>query len=797
MMDWLLKILFMKDLTGAGGSIQWPPHFPRIETPLEKLLFLALAALAIVAIRFVYQREPDYVTKKRKRTLVVLRSCGALLLLFVASGAFLEVLRREDTKRTVIMLFDASASMSIADRRTSEPDLAAVAKILGKNDKLSPQEVEAVNKTARADLVKQAFAARADLIKQMQEQFKIEAYTFGQHAQLSAIDLADAHANDGALSTLPAPTELATQVGGALRDAARRLKGRKADGVVIVTDGGSNRGEDPMACAQELGSPIFPIGVGVTSSKDYAIPFIFAEDVVFKGDSFPLSIRIKQRGYDNQTVTVTVRRDDEIVKEENVEIGAESEVMHVIDITPDKEGVFTYSAEIEPRPEEASVDNNKKAKAGIRVIDKKIRVLLVDESPRWETRYLKSVLDADPRRIEPTYIIHQADERLPGSDPRFRKSFPTTAAELRNYDVIMLGNIASNFIPEQKLLQDFVQKDGGGLLIMAGRNNMPDSYRGMPLENLLPVEIDPQSPVTKLDEATRSIKNAFRPVLTDDGKRSPALTFDPDLSENQALWGRVEPMFWHYPAKHLKPGARALLAHPNAQVDDLGAPIIAQQHFGKGQVLYFGTDETWRWRFHPGAQYHRRMWGQVISSLSMAHLMGKTNRIQLDTDKKEYAVGEKVQIYARVLDKDYNPIVAETVTAIAERGELNKEPVTLTAKGGVFQGEFNPSAEGGYRLVIQGDEDETEALITVASPKIEFEDTGMRQDLLEQIAAVSGGAFLPLQAIDDLPKKLLEQKQTIAPKREERTLWNAPGVMVLFALLLGCEWFLRKRSDLL
>ena len=34
-------------------------------------------------------------------------------------------------------------------------------------------------------------------------------------------------------------------------------------------------------------------------------------------------------------------------------------------------------------------------------------------------------------------------------------------------------------------------------------------------------------------------------------------------------------------------------------------------------------------------------------------------------------------------------------------------------------------------------------------------------------------------------------------RRDQVTLWNAPGVLVLFAVLLGLEWWYRRRWDML
>jgi hypothetical protein len=804
-MKWLLWPLFLDDVAGGDVRVHWPLRLPNLESNLGRLLWLAAAVACVAGVVYAYRREPDYVSAKRRRTLTVLRSLGALVLLFVTTGAFLETSTVGSSQGTLAFMFDVSKSMSIVDRRVREEEIIAAARILGLSPEgLSTADKEEIDGTSRADMVKRAVANKElSPFRRIGRKYKVEAFTFGQSPQVTPLDLLPYDAEDGALAGLPPPEEPATQLGGPLREAVRRLKGQYVVGVVPFTDGSWNRGEDPFIAAQDLGAPVYPIGVGLPQTRDVEIPFIFAENVVFKGDTFPMYVRIKQRGYSGQKAQLLVKCDDVVVREDVVTFGDMAEWTHTVEITPEREGTFTYSAEIQPFEDEMSVENNSRTKPGVRVIDKRIQVLVVENSPRWEFRFLKSVLEADDKRLKPTFVMHQADEdlvRQRGSG--YRPDFPATPEDLRRYNLIVLGNVMSGLFTRNELedLEQYVRKDGGALLVIAGRNHTPDSYEDTPLVGLLPVEFQPQPQFRTEDESLRSTATGYTAVLTPEGKRSTVLRFAADPGENEALWQRTAEMFWYYPAERLKPGATALLVHPTASGREGPVPLIAHHRYGKGQVMYFGTDEMWRWRYRPGAEYHRRMWGQAVTFLSMAHLLGETNRIQIETDRAEYAVGDKVKVIARVLDEAYNNLVAESVQAVVERGGLDQEEVVLAAargQPGVFQGEFKPAIEGQYRVTILGEEDEAEHYFTAASPQIEFDDPGMREELLKQMAAESSGEFMRLEELDQLVEKLEAKKHKLEPRREERALWNAPGIVILVTLLLGAEWFLRKRSDLL
>ncbi len=797
-MKLLLWLLCLGDPTNGGGEIHGI-HFPRLQTPLMQLVFALLLVGAVAMVWWFYRREASYVPTSRKRLLSGLRVGAWIVILFILTGAFLEVTRAEDSKGSLLVLIDASQSMGIADRRTEPADIASAVKILGEDHRAD------VDKATRTDLVKAAFASKQlDPLRVLKDRFKVEAYTFGKTAAVTPFELTPIEAGGGgALDKLGAPMDNATQLGAALLDAARRSKGRKLDGIVVISDGGSNRGDDPVEAAKAIGAPIYTVGVGLPQAKDLEIPFLFCEDVVFKNDRFQLNVRIKQRGYSGRQATLVIKRIDEqkneeVVKEEQVDLNDDLERMRAVEVLPDKEGVFTYVAELTAFPDEADMQNNRRAKVGVKVVDKKIRVLMIEDSPRYVYRFVKSILEADRQRIAPTFILRQGDSG--GRGAKTMRQFPT-AAELRNFDVIVLGDIAPDFFSDDefKALEEFVRKEGGGLLAIAGSNHMPGQYQNSPLAAMLPVEVDTMAAPTVEDELSHTIKNGFRPVVTPEGSRWPPLRFSPDAGENELQWRQADQLFWFYPSRKVKSGATTLLAHPDRTVGDAKMPILASQRYGKGQVVYFASDEAWRWRYHPGAAQHRRLWGQMVSSLAMAHLLGSSDRAQVETDRSEYAVGDHAQIIARLLDSGFNPVAADSVTATVER-ELSRDTVTLGARKdqpGVFSGEWVPSDEGRWRISVESGGETADRVVSVVNPRIEFEDIGQRQELLTRMAQASGGAYLPLENIQELAKALTAKEKSSNQRRAERTLWNAPGVMILLTLFLGSEWFLRKRSDLL
>src|SRR5436190_6112979 len=63
----------------------------------------------------------------------------------------------------------------------------------------------------------------------------------------------------------------ATAIGDALAQLARSPEGQRANGVVVVSDGAVNAGEDPVAAARALGVPVHAIAVGESRGVDRAV----------------------------------------------------------------------------------------------------------------------------------------------------------------------------------------------------------------------------------------------------------------------------------------------------------------------------------------------------------------------------------------------------------------------------------------------------------------------------------------------------------------------------------------------
>jgi len=450
------------------------------------------------------------------------------------------------------------------------------------------------------------------------------------------------------------------------------------------------------------------------------------------------------------------------------------------------------------------VTDNNRVEIPVRVLDAKMKVLYIEGPPRWEYRYLKNALMRD-ETIEVSCVLTSADFEFAQEGDLPISYIPSKEEDLFAYDVVIIGDVPKGDISEQQQagIVKLVEKLGGGMLMMAGEKHAPLEYRGTGFEKMLPVDLDRRGlPPDAFSEAYRN--KVFKPMLTAEGELHPETSFVADVESNKKLWETLPGMFWYYPVARAKPGATVLLIHPFARSTYGPEPLLAVHYYGAGKCAFLATDETWRWRDRVGDKYAARFWGQVIRDLCQNKLIGKSKRFRISTAKSEYRLGEKVEVFAQVLDEKFEPESKPAVEVDLETPGAGSIKLRLGAQEnepGRFRGEFMPETVGQYRAKLDtGETGLVEEAVThnflVRPSMLEFQDVSMNQMGLTKLAETTGGKFFHVDEIGELGGALLRLNTTTG-RPVNNDLWNAPALFVVFAILFVTELWFRKRRKLL
>jgi uncharacterized membrane protein len=439
------------------------------------------------------------------------------------------------------------------------------------------------------------------------------------------------------------------------------------------------------------------------------------------------------------------------------------------------------------------MDNNAVERT-VRLIDEKMNVLYIEGSPRWEYRYLRSILKRD-RRLNVTFMMTEGDAALARASPDHINKFPEDPIDAFDYDLVIIGDVRiSAFEPEQlELLERLVRERGGTLLMIAGEDHAPAEYADTPIADLLPVRLEegPQEPLSR----------HVHPVLTPAGRDSMVMVVDQPQSRNDTRWSIVKPLGVVPRLAGPKRGAVVLaeLSDPAYGLDRY--PLVAWHRYGTGKAMFVGTDRLWRLRYKVGDEHHTRFWVQAVQFLGLSRLLGENKRVRIETDQPQYEAGQAVHVTVDALNEAYEPVESPGLTVQLTRlDDQVATPITLKpvpGAAGLYHSIHVPTRPGRYTLAAGQDRapDANTAEFQVTASSTEQLDTAMHEQRLKQMAETTGGRYVRLIDLPSLAQIIEPRPRTVTQSREH-TLWNTWLALVLFLVLAGGEWFLRRRNGM-
>jgi hypothetical protein len=764
--------------------------------------WVVVAGLLLAAgLVWFYARSLAAFPRTRRTVLLVLRAALLILILVMMLRPVLLFSLEGIVRQQLVVLIDNSASMQIRDQRRDEQDLRRVGLVDGRLDprKGLAQPVPKIEgeMPARSALVASALSNPVlDLARRIAEHSDVDVWSFASEISRVAADPAVGPtwtkdlAFDGKTS---APGDAVAQI-------LDRKRGQSLGGILLITDGAANRGMplgQAAALAQQAGVPLHVYGVGIENPVDLAIRAIHLPDLAFVDEETEVRVTVQARNLTGRRFTLGLTSKGRKLGEQSFEAAATGEQQVAVRIKPDKAGDWDLEASLPVVGEELVRENNT-ARATLAVSDRKVRVLLLETLPRWENRFLLSMLQRDRRMDAKIHLLDGDADLVEGPDSIYLKDLPKERKDLFAYDVVIVGEVDPVRLGPamQQTLVELVSERSGGVIFLSGPEFNPAKMGAAVLGRLLPVEAEdvkaPWSTLTKL-----------QPVrLTPEGRDSLLLRLSPDAEQNEKDWESFPGFFWSAPALRTRPAAELLatVQIPGVREGSGTRPLLAAQNYGSGRVLYIGTDELWRLRRGRGEAWHTRLWNQMVTHAASKRLRNASARIQLAPEKTLYVTGERVVVSGRVFDKDLEPVRDRSLRAVlaiqpsATGSAAVRREVVLQADGaqpGFFRAEFPAEVDGDYRLTL----DNESVSFRSWTPDEELAATAMEREILLEATRASGGTFFREENLADLPGAVRSEARRL-PSPVTVDVIHSPWLFVLLVLAASTEWFLRRRWQL-
>jgi hypothetical protein len=354
--------------------------------------------------------------------------------------------------------------------------------------------------------------------------------------------------------------------------------------------------------------------------------------------------------------------------------------------------VERFQVAVAPLGEELTEENNY-GEFEVNVTRSDIKVLLADELPRWEYRYLTQLFRRDPKVECDELLFHP---RMIATGRReASRTVPIAVDDWDQYDVAVLGDLPPEHLPAaaQESLVEYVKERGGTLVLVAGSEAMPQAYESHPLGQILPV-----SPVA--DAAPAASGYAFR--ITEEGQKHDALMIGETVEATRTAWdfvNRFAPLHELSAWRRPRPSARTLIAavpRDDAAGDEAAVnAFLCWQPVGRGRVVYLSGPETYRLRFLRGDRLHYRFWGQLLRWAIASDLGAGTQFVRIRTEKSRYHSRETVEAVVELRDAEGEPVSADDLQVRLTRGEhVFTVPLTATDIPGQHRAEIHSLAAG-------------------------------------------------------------------------------------------------------
>jgi uncharacterized membrane protein len=755
--DRLVELVFKyRPVVFEQGELGFSPPWPA-----------AIAVIAVLAAMgtavWVYGRSARTPGWSRA-ALLGLRLSALAIFLFALLRPVLVVRTVEAQRNVLAVLVDASRSMEIADQ-DAKPRSAFVRDALGPSGAL---------RTALA------------------RRFSVRDFEFASTA----------HRVNGPAATTFSGTR--SYIGRALQRTAEELAGLPVSGIVLVTDG-ADTSRAPMADAiralKSAGLPVFAVGLGREAlDKDVQIGRVDPPASVLKGATLVAEVVVSQSGYAGRSVPLIVEDEGQVVASQDVTLPPDGEPSTVrVRFTLAEPGPRVLSFRVGAQDGEQVTQNNAR-QALVTVQDRRERLLYVEGEPRFEMKFLRRAAAGDPN-LQVVMLQRTAERKFLRIDidasEDLAGGFPKTRDELFKYRGLVLGSIEATAFTadQQRMIADFVNRRGGGLLALGGRRAFAEGgYAGTAVADVLPVQFDDAKAAAEFVEEIK-----VSPTRLGQTHVATQIADTEQLSAER--WASLPALTTVNPVRRVKPGAAVLLegkgASPGAQV------VLAYQRYGAGKVLAMPVQDSWMWQMHatvpPEDMTHETLWRRLLRWL----VDGVPDRVSAAVDRDRVEAGDTITVTANVRDGGFLGLNDATVTAsvTGPKGDRRDVPMSFVVdRDGEYRAAFVADEDGLYEIGVAATRagnavGSDTAYVQAAPDDGEYFDAAMRTTLLKRIAEDTGGRFYTASTASALADDItyLGRGVTVV---QEKDLWDMPIVLLMLVGLVGSEWFLRRRVGL-
>ncbi len=600
---------------------------------------IVLAAIGAGAIAYgSYRVTLPPVSRLLRLTLTTLRGLSLFILFLLLGEPILSLAYHRSEKPVLAVLVDQSRSMTIQDRTGDRKELVLKA--------LDSPVFKTVS--SQSDILFGTFDTRL---------------RFPHSVSRDSLSFA----GDG------------TDIGGALKQLKTLMAERNLQGVLLLTDGTVTTGSSPLYEAEELGMPVFAVGIGdSTEPHDLLVRKVVANSITYVGNKVPVNATIKSSGASNERVEVTLLEEGKTLDRKTISLEPGTREYDVpLSFTADREGTRKMAVEVSHLPGEISYQNNRST-FFVKVLKSKMQVVLVAGAPSPDVSAIRRALQEDRNVDLKTFIGRGSGQFYEGL---------ITDQVLRDADCVILVGYPKAGDPATALAAIARAADAGkGLFFVPSRSL--DFQKLKSLEPFLPFIVPPQG----------GEEGQLFFALSEDQQNHPILR-----SSSADVWSKLPPVFTVEVSLRAKAESE-VLARARIQNVTTNDPLFLSRRVNRSKSLALACYGIWRWKSYSEGIAGAESLLENFMSNSIRWLVTRDDEkpVQVRPTKEIFAGSDPVEFTAQVYDDNYKPIDAAEVTLSVTKKDLSSQLALTSVGDGRFEGASRSAAGRGLQLQREG-----------------------------------------------------------------------------------------------
>lgn len=544
-----------------------------------------------------------------------------------------------------------------------------------------------------------------------------------------------------------------------IEEAARNLKSIYKNAVfptVLITDGNQTSGND-YVYSFDANNKVYPLVVGDTTTfLDLRVNQLNVNKYAFHKNKFPVEVFLNYSGTKSINASFKITQGNNVLSTQTIAFSAskKSAVINVL-LPADRVGLQIFKASITSKESEKNTYNNTKNFA-VEVIDQKTNIALITTINHPDIGALKRAIETNAQR-KVTVLA------------------PDNIKSLSDYNVLILYQPTSSFRP---VFESNVMA-GINTFIITGINT--DYSLLNRLQNSIVFKMSGQR-----EEYMAHFEPQFNLFALDD------IGFE-QFPPLQCAFGTIS----------TNDNVSVLLSSRIRNIET-NAPLLAfAENQGKRTAYLFG-ENSWKWRMqsHIDTQSYEKY--DVFIDKIMQYLATNNSRKSLVVNHESfYNSGDALEITAQYFNKNYElDEKARLTIAVTNKQTKQMKRYDLLRSNNAFKVNLDGLSAGQYTFSVRELNSNTayNGYFEVLDFDIEKQFVNPDLNKLKQLATQTQGQVYAPDQIDALIKSLLDNPNYKAIEKaivKKTPLIDWIWLLVLVALSLAAEWFVRKYNGML